>query len=487
MDQASDRAPERAYDPPHGTALGQRLAAPAGVPADRSGFVLLDSGEDAWAARLALVRTAQQSIDAQYYIWNEDETGRLLAAEMLGAAERGVRIRVLLDDFNVGAKASALAALDSHPQISVRLYNPAAPTARRGVPWALGLVADHERLNRRMHNKSLTVDGAATVLGGRNIGDEYFDRHPTFVFRDLEVLGVGSVAAEVADAFDLYWNSAWAYPVGAALRSAPSADELRQVFDGLRSLATARDQKSDAELAALATAIHWAPHRLVYDQPLSSEVTSAPETPQAVAVALAARSAQARREILIESAYLVIGEEGRQLIGSLTAGGVQMNALTNSLASNDVLPNHAAYARVRKNMLLSGLQIHELRPDAAACGELIANDGCRAGRLLSVHSKAAVIDRETLFVGSFNLNQRSIYLNTEIGLLIDSPVLAGQVAEGIIALLRPENSWSLELDRQGRLRWLAADGVVVSHDPQTSAWRRAKVWLLSLLPAVEYF
>ncbi len=374
-----------AYTAPLATQLGRTASSAAAAHSSESGFLVLDTGTDALIERVSLIEAAEQSIDLQYYIWNSDVTGRYLASCVYAAAERGVQVRILLDDFNVGERDAVLAALDAHSRIEVRLYN---PLARGSARRSLGMIREFSRVNRRMHNKSLTADGAATIIGGRNIGDEYFDASHELNFRDRDLLAIGSVVEQMGRAFDEFWNSERAQPIGAiATEQLSAADWERRREQAAEQLATLkqlhyelpRDAPSAlARFTARLEQLVWAPARLVVDDPATAE-GSQTTAPQPVALALRELAAAAEHDVLIESAYLIPGDAALELLATLHGRGVRLRALTNSLASNDLATNHSGYARRRKQMLLAGVELHELRPDAASCATLTP-DRCAARR-----------------------------------------------------------------------------------------------------------
>ncbi|MET0988751.1 MAG: phospholipase D family protein [Steroidobacteraceae bacterium] len=491
-----ERSPSSAYSTPTETNLGRTAAEAAALRAGQSGFLVLDSGKDALLERLALIESAERSIDLQYYIWNSDSTGRYMAARVYAAAERGVRVRILLDDMNTSGRDAVLAFLDSHPAIEVRIYNPIA--ARSGVGRLFGFARDFSRANRRMHNKSLTADGAATIVGGRNIGDEYFDASAELNFLDRDLLSVGPVVAQVEEAFDVFWNSPWAYPIASLTKTTLTPEEAAARRTGAIHAGEELAQRGfhpvherlpgQAHFAATLKQLVWAPARLVHDVPPVDGDVSNTSTVQAVAHALAEIAGSAQHEVLIESAYFILGDPALERFAQLKANGVRLRALTNSLASNDLATNHSGYARRREQMLKSGIELHELRPDAASCQVLVSNR-CGDGAAFGLHSKSAVFDRRIVYVGSFNVNLRSAYLNTETALIIESPALAEQVAKSIEENMREENSWRVELDEKGHLRWVTArDGVeeISTHEPATGLWRRFQVGFYKLFPVEKY-
>lgn len=497
---ALPKQPERihssAYSNPQETHLWRTAAVAADVHAGQSGFIVLDLGKDALLERLALIEAAERSIDLQYYIWNSDSTGSYMAERVYAAASRGVRVRILLDDINTQGRDAVMSFLDSHPAIEVRIYNPVA--ARAGARRLFGFARDFGRLNRRMHNKSLTVDGAAAIVGGRNIGDEYFDASDELNFRDRDLLGVGPVVGQVEQAFDLFWNSPWAYPIASLTKATLTAEEAqdrraRAIHAGVdlaqRGYHPVREfLPAQAQFASTLQRLVWAPALLVHDVPPVGSDLPDPSAVQPVAQALAELVGSAQHDVLIESAYFILGDLALERFAQLKARGVRLRALTNSLASNDLTANHSGYARRREQMLQSGFELHELRPDAASCRAL-ASDRCAEGAIFGLHSKSIVFDRRIVYVGSFNVNLRSAFLNTETALLIESPVLAEQVANSIEENMDAENSWRVSSDEKGHIRWITArEGVeeVRMHEPATGRWRRFQAAFYKLFPLEKY-
>jgi cardiolipin synthase C len=489
----SEHPIEQAYDRPEMTALGRLVAIAAQLHAGDSGFLILDTGRQAFLQRAALIEAAERSIDAQYYIWNSDLSGRYLARRLLLAADRGVRVRLLLDDINVAGRDQVLAALDRHPNIQIRIYNPLAKRAGFGK-W-LSFIGDFQRLNRRMHNKTFVVDATFGIVGGRNIGDEYFDLHPHVNHRDRDVLVVGPVVQDVSMNFDVYWNNTWSYPIGMLANA--DADDHTIEAQLAQARATAGDTtglehapaldaaRARADIQQSLAQLTWAPAELVFDLP-AEDMDAVTDEPRQTAQALRALVDQSRSEILIESAYFILGDRQLEMMPELRAQGVRVAALTNSLASNDLTANHAGYARWRSSMLTHGMELYELRPDAAACAVWFEAPGYCDRAAVSLHAKSAVFDRKTLYVGSFNVNLRSIYLNGETVLIIHSPELAQRVARDIELGMAPANSWQVGKDDNGRLHWSSDGGTVWTHEPATGWWRRFKSGLIGLLPVEKY-
>jgi putative cardiolipin synthase len=488
--EAVDRQVSTAFPASVETVLGRVVDEAARAHPQQSGFALLTGGEQALTARHDLTMLAERGIDIQYYIWEGDTSGRLMAASLLAAAERGVRVRVLIDDIHTKGRDFNIAALDAHPGIEIRTFNPFANREARN--W--NLVTDFARLNHRMHNKAFIVDGAVAVVGGRNIGDDYFGLNAASNFRDIDVLAAGPVAAGISASFDEYWNSEWAFPIGALAGEVPSPERAAGIRDELSSWARSlRDfpyrlsrtpaEAGDALRSALGP-LSWGKATVVYDAPAKASGSGE----QGVAEGLRPEIAALRKELLIEVAYFIATDDGVKLLGDLVDRGARVRILTNSLATNDLVPGHAGYSRYREDLLRRGVELYEFRPAAAA--PRTNWSPLAATSKASLHSKAMVLDREKVFIGSFNLNPRSVELNTEIGVIVDSVELAQQVRDFMDVGTTPANAWQLHLatetGRSEQLVWSARDdsGAPVIHDtdPEVSNWRRFTAWFIALLP-----
>lgn len=492
------RAYSSAFTDAPNTRLGRHLASETvDKGSDLSGFILLDTGTDALQKRLALLDSSEKSVDLQYYIWNSDKSGRLLAQKLFLAAERGVRVRLLLDDFNIGDRDALLLIMDVHPNIEVRIYNP--NSARSGVRKVFGLIGNFSRLNQRMHNKTFTVDASISIVGGRNIGDEYFDLHHELNFRDRDLLAVGPVVRDISESFDAYWNNERAFAITKMTREKPTQAEVlgfrtRLTEPGNEDFMEGEESNdmplaSKVQLQAWLEEMIWAPAELVYDQPLGFDEQD-DDSAKRVAIRLKNLALSATSEVLIESPYLIPGDEGIELLAKMTQSGVQVSALTNSLASNDLTTNHAGYARRRESLLKSGVELFELKPNAASCQHLVVGIGrCDDDTLFGLHSKSMVFDGKAVFVGSFNFNQRSVYLNSETALIIYSAELAKKIADDIKENFSSKNSWHVSLDEGERLQWAWMDEGVVRyyrHEPQTGFLRRFNAGLFSIFPFEKY-
>jgi putative cardiolipin synthase len=462
----------------------------------RSGVVALRLGGDAFAARVLLADAAERTLDVQYYIWHADMSGTLLLDALRRAAGRGVRVRMLLDDNNTSGLDSTLAAFAALPNVEVRLFNPFASRSWR----ALGFLTDFARLNRRMHNKSFTADNQVTIVGGRNVGDEYFGAASELLFFDLDILAIGPVVGDVSEDFDRYWNSASSYPASSLLppATAESENALDRRLQSERNDPAARDYEQAiaaspfvADMLARRLAFDWARVQLVSDDP--AKALGKATDGELLWSRLKRIVAKPRSELIVSSPYFVPGAKGTEYFAAMAAAGVRITVLTNSLEATDVPAVHAGYAKRRFDLLRAGVDLYELKrgvdPHAAGMRRLQGREGSGGSSLpgssgSSLHAKAFTVDGEHVFVGSFNFDPRSARLNTEMGFVIDSAALARSMADVMHRRL-VENAYRVRVSDRGELQWVeTVDGreIVHDHEPGTSFWRRLGVSILSLLP-----
>lgn len=448
----------------------------------RSGMALLADNLDAFTVRAASARAAGRSLDLQYYIWNHDFTGNLLGYEVLRAADRGVRVRLLLDDMTAHGKDSHLAALDAHPNIEVRLFNPSR--SRAGVLGrASEMLLRPVAMNRRMHNKAWIADGRVAVVGGRNVGDEYFDAAAQTNFLDLDAVLVGPAVAQTATIFDDFWNSASVIPLAALTTAGKEAlPRLRRNGDaGYRSTRAAdyiARLRASPGIRALAggNRLHWLDEVGVYSDPASKGQGDGQG--QWLVHRLGRAMGTARRELRIISPYFVPGEEGTRWLVHKRAEGVRVGVLTNSLAANDVMAVHGGYAPYRVPLLEGGVELFELMPHGDRDSSLFGSSGA------SLHTKALVVDGEQGFIGSFNLDPRSVNLNTEMGILFRDRDAAAALVRSYRAKIAPDKSYRVRL-LDGELRWddaSVAPPRTWDREPEASAWRRWTARAVGWLP-----
>ena len=495
----------------------------------KAGLFPLSGGRDALAARVVLADAAERSLDMQYYFWRSDRSGMFMFSAIMRAADRGVRVRLLLDDNNTVGQDSLLWTLDQHPNVEVRLFNPFVQRSGR----LLAFLTDFRRLNRRMHNKSFTVDNQATIIGGRNIGDEYFDATDDRAFADLDVLAVGAIVDQMSTEFDRYWNSESAFPVDRLLPPVPP-DVMKGLLQDVAS-AGGGEGVTDYADAVLKTSflrdlfdgrleLDWAVTRMISDDP--GKVLGKAQSTAPLRQRMEAMIGTPRHLLEMVSPYFVPMQEGFDYLQSLARQGVEIRVLTNSLAATDVVAVHAGYARWRKPLLEAGVMLHEYKPAAPAPpsgtgrrgrGVAAVADSGKAGSAGSVrsagsagsagsraklglggsrgvgregsstsslHAKSFLVDQARVVIGSFNFDPRSLDLNTELGFVIDSAALAIAVDEAYTRNV-PLTAWQVTLDDAGQLQWSGlVDGEVVRFDdePDAGFWRRAGAAAVSLLP-----
>ena len=482
-----------------GTTIKQEIARQPG----QSGLRLLPDGREAFATRMLLARAAERSIDAQYYIWHDDRTGGLLFDELRAAADRGVRVRLLLDDNNTAGLDPLLARLNAHPNVELRLFNPFTVRSPRLLGWAV----DFSRLNRRMHNKSFTIDNAVTVIGGRNIGDEYFGAGGGALFVDLDTLAVGPVVQDTSRDFDAYWNSASAYPaerildpdarqrpVDRADRSTPIA---RQYLKALRETGVVQ------QLAEGSLELTWAPVTLVSDDP--GKALGRAKRSDLLITQLEQVLGVPRERLVLVSGYFVPTDAFVDKLGRAASRGAMVQVVTNAFEAADVPVVHSGYAGDRKPLLRAGVRLWELKKEAG--GNAVSRNrnalrsgvggsggwsgsgtgstsGVPQGAGQALHAKTFTVDGKRLFVGSFNLDPRSARLNTELGFVIDSPALTGFVDARLREAL-PGSAYQVRLNKKGDLEWVEQQGentMVHRTEPGTTQWSRLVISVVSILP-----
>lgn len=473
-----------ASDVANETALGRAIAPKRIEYPGLSGIYPLSNGPDAFAARMLLARFAELTIDAQYYMWHGDTTGSLLLTELLAAAQRGVRVRILVDDNGTQGLDAVLAALNTHPNIQIRIFN---PFAQRRMKW-LGFLYDFSRLNRRMHNKSFTVDNQVTVIGGRNIGDEYFGASNGVLFADLDVLAIGPVVPEVSQDFDRYWASSSAYPVELILPAGQAialsglqhyADEQLASSIGQQYRRAVEQSQIHRQLGDGSLPMHWASVLMLSDDPAKIKGNSSAET--LLINKLDRVLGKPQHSLLLVSPYFVPTEEGSQYFANLARQGVDVQVLTNSLAATDVSVVHAGYAKWRKFLLKNGVQLREMR--RAADVERASKRQGFGALGASLHAKTFAVDAQRVFVGSMNFDPRSVALNAELGFIIDSPDLAAEVNH-VFSKDLPNWAYRVELDDNDRLLWHWQNGFdsgVYDAEPEVNWWQSLFVRFISMM------
>ncbi|WP_105103753.1 phospholipase D family protein [Microbulbifer pacificus] len=459
-------------------------------PAELSGFYLMQDGLSAFAARAALVQEACVSLDLQYYIYEDDSAGRVLLSLLLKAADRGVRVRLLVDDLGTRVVNPLVLTLDEHPLIEIRVFNPV--TGRSGIRRALEQAANFGRINHRMHNKLLLADGLVMITGGRNIADGYFSRADV-EFLDVDVMALGGVVPDAEQVFDDYWNNPVSVPVSELpLNSLDerNLDDLRcEVSRFLESEAKSeftqalRQSKIASEMLAGAIPFQWGKATLLADPPDKALCRDSIPREKFPGYQLEKTIRDSRANLRISAAYFIPGSVGTALFTELQERGVNVDILTNSLSSNDVAIVHGAYARYRKKLLRRGVDLWELR---RAPGEKRRKRWFQGESRATLHAKTFIIDDDLGFVGSINLDSRSILQNTEIGLLMENEAINRELNALFEDWVAGDSAWRVSLDARGNIRWRARDDngglMLATKDPDTTLWQRTLSWALSWLP-----
>jgi putative cardiolipin synthase len=476
---------------------GTRLAlvAAASTPEESrqlSGMRLLPAGDQAFEARIALARAAEKTIDAQYYQIADDVSGRQFLRELRDAAARGVRVRLLVDDLQAAGEDALLAGLAARPNVELRMFNPLP--VRDGSVGSRVLFSVHEfsRINRRMHNKLFVADNVFAISGGRNIADEYFGRSEPANFIDMDMLSTGPVVQELSAVFDGYWNSVHAYPIQSLASQDISADAARRHFDESVQHTRAADLPVAArdalgqssvgtQLADGRVDLYMASVRLIADAPSKAESANAALADGVVMNGNLELLQSARSEVLVASPYFVPGRRTLEILQQATDNQVRVSVMTNSLATTDEPLVHFGYARYRSALLKMGVNLYELMPGAeegrAPAGEL-------TGSLGRLHAKVAVVDQRWLYIGSMNMDRRSAHCNTEMGLIVDSPELAGQMASLLRSERLPRSYQVRRTDDHQGLQWVAQNGqqqVVLNAEPNSSWGQQLRMSMMAML------
>ena len=464
-----------------GSPLDRMLSGVESEHAGQSGFRLVVEGMEAFVLRAHSARLAARSLDVQTYIWHADSTGLFLAHELLAAADRGVHVRLLVDDLDARAKNDGFAALTAHPNIEVRLFNPFASRSG-GLRLASEGARDFGRINRRMHNKSWIADNRVALVGGRNLGDEYFAASGEVNFVDLDFAMVGPVVRDVSASFDRFWNSSSAWPMelldGDSINEAALA-KLRRKLAGKTGTARSsqyaqalRDNDGIRRLAAGDWPLQWsAKYRFVSDDPAKVTMKKRDAARATVGAAIVPLMRNAQRSLEIISPYFVPGKEGSEGLVARAKAGAQVQVLTNSLAANDVASVHGGYSRHRKKLLEGGVRVWELKPlsRTETDSSLTGSSGA------SLHTKALSADGTTIFVGSYNLDPRSTWLNCEQGVIVEDATLAARLGEIFDLQTSGSRAWQVSLSGS-KLAW--SDGRETLHEePQARFSQKFQAWL----------
>ncbi|MCR4468978.1 phospholipase D family protein [Burkholderia sp. SCN-KJ] len=490
-----DRPVSHALPTDTATPLRAALAAPEAAHPGQSGFRLLPDGATALQMRIALARAATKTLDMQYYIATEDTTGKLLLGAALYAADRGVRVRMLVDDLNFRDIDRVMAALNTHPNIEIRVFNPFGASQYGMVERTANYFTRIDSFTRRMHNKAMIADNQLAIVGGRNLGDEYFSASPTLQFRDLDVLAAGPVTNDVSKSFDGYWASESSYPLRVLNHQTFAPKDLDAMRDELRDHWRKNADPYNAkplnatplaqQIARDQLALVWAPAEFKVDAPTKvAQPTDAYVSPPMQRLVELMRGAQ--KEFLAFSPYFVPHDAGVKILGDTVGRGVRVAIVTNSLAATDAVAVQAGYAPYRVPLLERGVELYEFKAQPGQQSARLFGSRSRA----SLHAKAYVIDRHILVIGSLNLDPRSAHLNTELALVIHSPVLAQQAAEIFARVTQPDESYRVTLVKQmdggpPALEWTGVDGgqsTLYHVDPHAGLMRNVMTGLFMLLP-----
>lgn len=452
---------------------------------DQSGAYPLLTGADAFIARVKLIQAAEKSLDLQYYIWHRDRSGKLLTGHLLDAAKRGVRVRVLLDDVGSPVGDENLLLLSKEPNIEVRLFNPIANRSQR----TFSLITDFQRTNRRMHNKSLTADNTTAIVGGRNIGDEYFDAGAEIAFADLDVMVVGPVVKDISTGFDLYWNSEQSYPIQRLSPRKFSTQEIEKAqskhTERISEALQSDSSKRALELNLLGKDIKWfwGNCKVFYDSP-NKALTTDIDSDELLTSQLNYLFTDVKKEVVLISPYFIPGKQGVALFRKWAEQGVDVTIVTNSLAATDVVAVHSGYAKYRKQLLRAGIKLYEI-PTVRTFPEKPKTAGyIGSSSRASLHAKAFFIDGSHTFVGSLNIDPRSIKINTEIGIVFESTEMTTFATTTIKNnLLR--DAYKVELDENNQLVWLQkkqGENIRLTKEPDATFLRKLTSWFIKLLP-----
>lgn len=467
------------------TGLARQFSEVVAANADKSGFYPVYDGTDSLALRLLMADRAEISIDAQYFLIHGDLVGNVFISALIKAANRGVRVRLLIDDIQTKGYDAGLATLDTHANIQVRVFNPFAHRSSRALD-----APSLSRVTRRMHNKSFTVDNQITMIGGRNIADEYFDARADEQFSDLDVLAIGPVVPEVSEMFDAYWNDRASLPILALAKAPDDAQERFALLDEKVSRSLQEipaSQYADAVKSSVfeylqsdESAFNWATYDLVYDAPAKSQSNLSGEA-GSIVTQMNESIGDIQRELFVVTPYFVLSHDDIEWFRGLRDRNVEVTVLTNSLASNNHSVSHSGYTPARKSLLKMGVKLYEVRANSSL--PATENIDLETGKT-TLHAKTFVVDQQSIFIGSFNWNQRSVNRDTELGVIINSPKLANGLVDRVTTAL-PSRSFEVFLSETGKLRWKGhEDGqeIILTKEPQSSFWRRFSAGFFRIFP-----
>lgn len=476
------------------TSLGEALQQPVAAHPGESGFMLLVHGSKSFEMRLALIQAAEKTLDIQYYLVNDDRTAHLLLEAILQAAARGVRVRFLIDNIGLDKVDRMLSMLDGVKNIETRVFNPFVTRDQPFLSRMVGMFTDIGQMTKRMHNKTLISDNQMGIIGGRNLGDEYFDEDKNSNFNDIDILSAGPVTADISHSFDRYWNSDEAFPISVLERPASDPKEIAKIRTTIQQ-EWAEAQKTEKGKSLLNSRLAerlknsdvdfiWARGEVIVDAPAKIKEDKEDATSKPL-LRFADMAEKAEKEIIIVSPYFVPQEEGTEWLAGLAKKGVKIRVLTNSLASTDVVAVHTGYRRYRQDIVNAGIELYEMKPvNSQRPRQRML--GSTAPPRANLHGKFFIIDRSHLIIGSQNFDPRSDELNTEIALNIHSAALSEKTARLAEDLMSPKNSYEITKEEDGSLAWKSEEKgetkITGRADPKAGFIRRVEVFLLSLLP-----
>jgi cardiolipin synthase C len=493
MPRGSDapKTPSFALERPEDTRLGRQFAAASERHPGESGYHIINSGIDGFVARIQMIDAAEKTVDMQYFIFRGDKTGLLIAGALERAADRGVRVRILVDDGDTVAGDQKILALGRHANIEVRIFNPFDYRGHNRFLRHLDYAVHKGRLDYRMHNKLMVVDNSVALVGGRNIGAQYFQVEPESQFADDDAFAAGEISAKLSKTFDSYWNSEFAVPSTALPLPKERSAEAKVSFKDGSADYQARIASGHPfhDLTGDDSALHWAKAVVVCDSPDKKDVVQRKKRGRLMAPEVTQAMQETRSELLMVTPYFVPSESEIDLLGELRQRSAQVRILSNSLESAPELSAQSGYDKFRVQLLESGAQLYEVR------ARLSSTRGSGQSRAISrygtygLHAKLYVIDRERLYIGSMNYDQRSWRINTEVGLLIESRVLAEEIAKRFEAMVSPEAAYQVLLDPDSngnpQLRWTTEMDhrkIELTREPSRGFWQRTEVEILKLLP-----
>lgn len=487
----SPKTPSFALERPEDTRLGRRLLAASEHHQDESGYHIINSGIDGLVTRIQMIDAAERTIDMQYFIFRGDRTGLLIGEALERAADRGVRVRILVDDGDTVAGDQKILALGRYPNIEVRIFNPFDYRGHNAFLRQLDFVFHKGRLDYRMHNKLMVVDNCVALIGGRNIGAQYFQVEPDSQFADDDAFAAGEIGAKLSKTFDSYWNSEFSVPSTSLPLPKERSKEAVVSLEagGVDYRARVASGNPFQDLIKDDGALHWAKATVVCDSPDKKDVELRKKRGHLMAPEVTHAMGKVNRELLMVTPYFVPSDSEIALLGELRTRNAKVGILSNSLESAPALSAQSGYDKFRIRLLESGAQLYEVR------ALLSSTRGSGQTRAISrygtygLHAKLYVMDRQLLYIGSMNYDQRSWRINTEVGLLIESPAIAEEVAHRFDAMVSPDAAYRvfLDFDSKGRpdLRWAAEIDhrkVEFTHEPSRGYWQRTKVEILGLLP-----